>query len=74
VQQPAIIWFAWGGPEPEIDKLKIRFQRLSLSGQAFFYNLKHRQIVKSIPTQTEFAKHPQGLEGMPIVRFISQCL
>ena len=66
---PKIVWFAWGGPHGALNVLKSRFTTAPFS-TPFFYDHKTRCVVRRVPTISDFAKHPQGMPGAPIVSFL----
>lgn len=70
---PPIVWFAWGGDDPALNDFKRRYATLSIR-QPFFYDWGSKRVVSAIPTTTDFAKHPQGLPGAPIVSHLAALL
>jgi hypothetical protein len=70
---PAIVWFAWGGPDARLDPFKTRFRGLDVP-HAFFYDQELGKVVTAVPATTDFAKHPQGLRSEPIVEHLATIL
>jgi len=70
---PPIVWFAWGKSDKYLDPLKVRFQRLQLQ-RAFFFDNRQGKVVARIPQNDDFAKHPQGMPGSPVVQFLKNHL
>jgi hypothetical protein len=59
-------WFAWGGPDPRLDELKIRFLRPSRR-RSFFYCGESRKIVEQAPDVGDRARHTQGMPHAAVV-------
>lgn len=70
---PKIVWFAWGGFAVSLNPFKARFQNPRI-GNAFYFDRYSRKIVTRIPSQNDFAKHPQGLSREPVVKHLISVL
>jgi hypothetical protein len=70
---PKIIWFAWGGFATSLNPFKARFQNLTIKN-VFYFDNHSGKIVTRIPSQMDFAKHPQGLSKKPIVEHLASVL
>jgi hypothetical protein len=70
---PKIVWFAWGNSDARLNPFKARFQNFSITN-AFYFDKHSKVIVTRIPSQVDFAKHPQGLPEKPIVAHLASIL
>jgi hypothetical protein len=68
-----IVWFAWGGFDLRLNSFKERFQKMNVE-YPFFFDKKSRKIIERIPSETDLAKHPQGLRGEPIEKYLASIL
>ncbi len=69
---PKIVWFAWGG-DLRLNPFKTRFQKMNV-GRPFFFDKNSGNIGERIPSETDFAKHTQGLRGKPIEDYLASIL
>lgn len=53
-----IVWFAWGGPDAKNDSYKKRFREEMCIRRPFFFDKNKEEIIKGVPSGTDFAKHP----------------
>jgi hypothetical protein len=67
---PPLVWFVWGGSDPALDSLKLRFASLP-AAYPCFYDWVDRVMKPGIPCPSDFAKHPQGLAGSEVVPFLA---
>ena len=70
---PKIVWFAWGGDDKHLNPFKLRFLNMQFAC-AFFFDQQTKKICARIPTQTSFAKHPQGLPAQPVIEYLATIL
>lgn len=70
---PKIVWFAWGNSDASLNPFKTRFQSFDIK-DAFYFDKHSGKIVARIPSQTDFAKHPQGLLKSPIATYLKSVL
>ncbi|HNQ74926.1 MAG TPA: hypothetical protein PKN95_15170 [Verrucomicrobiota bacterium] len=68
-----LVWFGWGGDDAKLNLFKQRFIKRAYP-VAFFYDHRVRKVVGHAPTQTDFAKHTQGMPEAPITGHLSRLL
>lgn len=66
-------WFAWGGPDTQLDPLKTRFLRRR-PRNPFFYDKESLSVVHRKPRADELAKHTQGMPHPKVVSHIASLL
>lgn len=66
-------WYAWGGPDKQLDPLKARFLR-KRPPNSFFYDRDAFSIVERKPRIDELAKHTQGMPHEAVVAHIASLL
>jgi len=68
---PSLVWFVWGGSDPALDSMKLRFASLP-AAYPCFYDWVDRVMKTGIPRPSDFAKHPQGLARSAVVPFLAE--
>lgn len=63
-------WFAWGGPDSDLDSLKARFLR-PRKGSAFYLDGASRLVVASAPSIGDKARHTQGMPHDRVVEHLA---
>ena len=72
---PPIVWFAWGGDNPHLNKYKERFLKTDTRlGHVFFYDYNQKMIRTQFPEAVSHVKHPQGLPRQPVVKHLATIL
>lgn len=67
------VWFVWGGGNIGLNIFKERYVNIN-SHRKFFYNKNLKEVIERMPTNTELAKHTQGLRHDDIVPFLKMLL
>lgn len=70
--KPKVVWFAWGDTDLHLNPLKRRF--ISRGHCGFYYDPRSKSEVSYIPSEADFAKHPQGLRAAPVVDHLADLL
>jgi hypothetical protein len=68
-----IVWFACGGPDKRLDRLKYAYSQISAQHK-FYYDKNSKEVVSRVPEATDFPKHPQGMPHGPVVQYLSRIL
>jgi len=66
-------WFAWGGPDPQLDTLKERFARRRWA-RPFFVSTRSGRLEQRLPATRDFARHTQGMPHAGVVAFLAEHL
>lgn len=68
-----IIWYAWGNNDKFLNKFKTRFLNKT-NDRGFFYNQRTKMVSDCSPSETDFAKHPQGMPSEPVEHYLKSRL
>ena len=68
-----LLWYLWGNPESALTPLKSRFKTRSERSQ-FFYNPATHGIVMRHPSDSEQARHTQGMTHDWVVQHLANLL
>jgi hypothetical protein len=66
-------WYAWGGPDPLLDPLKVRFLGRR-KGPAFYLEGGAHEIVATMPGISDKARHTQGMPQEPVVAHLARLM
>ncbi|MFK7830236.1 MAG: hypothetical protein AB8B57_10690 [Congregibacter sp.] len=64
-------WFAWGGPDPQLDVLKQRFIR-KRSAHNFFYCGSAQRVEQRKPRLDDRARHTQGMPHAAVIAHLTK--
>ncbi len=67
------VWYVWGGESVVLNNFKSRFSNLN-SLNHFFYDNKLLEIAKRPASESDFAKHTQGLKHEYIVPYLASVI
>jgi hypothetical protein len=70
---PPVVWFAWGPPNPQLERFTLRFVERAFK-EAFYFDMKTKAIVPHVPTTISRVKHTQGLPAEPVEKHLSNII
>ncbi len=66
-------WFAWGGPDAQLDPLKLRFTHRRWR-DPFFYDTASDAVQRNAPGTDDHARHTQGMPHRDLVAVLARLL
>jgi hypothetical protein len=67
------IWYVWGDENKKLSKYKTRFNNIKTKHN-WFYDQTNHNIQKHCPTESDFARHTQGLLHDKVIPYLSKLI
>ncbi len=68
-----VVWFGWGGDNRDLNPFKAQFLGRKHKN-AFFFDKRAGAVVPRVPSESEFAKHTQGMLAAPVAKHLAKVL
>ena len=67
------VWYVWGGENTSLNQFKSRVSNLN-SENHFFYDQRRQQVINRRPSESDFARHTQGLKHAFVVPYLTEII